>query len=250
MSLIFATQLTAVATAALAVFAIVTAVFAFLAYRKQSKEVSDMARMLEVQSERLTDQREINALQSEELRDSLAERARQRRIAEREQANDVGFAWWPSSHVLVVIRPPYSQPRDIAMRTEPRPKLTNDKLTNARTLVPESVLVIDNASRRRILSAACRIEPSEGSGVTLAAEYTGQLTDAEVSAHRGMINDPDEGSTVPLIRAGSQYGFLLRFDLEAHPDARLAARFTDDAGLHWQIDQDLHLQLLHNRDDW
>jgi hypothetical protein len=39
MSLIFATQLTAVATAALGVFAIVTAVFAFLAYRKQAQEV-------------------------------------------------------------------------------------------------------------------------------------------------------------------------------------------------------------------
>jgi hypothetical protein len=40
MSLIFATKLTAGATAALAVFAIVTAVFAILAFRKQSKEVS------------------------------------------------------------------------------------------------------------------------------------------------------------------------------------------------------------------
>ncbi len=39
MSLIFATQLTAIATAALAVFAIVTAAFAFLAYRAQAKEV-------------------------------------------------------------------------------------------------------------------------------------------------------------------------------------------------------------------
>ena len=39
MSLIFATQLAAVATGALALFAIVTAVFAFLAYRKQAEEV-------------------------------------------------------------------------------------------------------------------------------------------------------------------------------------------------------------------
>lgn len=39
MSLIFATQLTAGATAALAVFAIVTALFALLAFRKQSEEV-------------------------------------------------------------------------------------------------------------------------------------------------------------------------------------------------------------------
>ena len=39
MSLIFATQLTAVATALLALFAIVTAVFALLAFCKQSQEV-------------------------------------------------------------------------------------------------------------------------------------------------------------------------------------------------------------------
>jgi hypothetical protein len=39
MSLIAAAQITAVATAVLALFAIVTAVFAFLAFRKQSREV-------------------------------------------------------------------------------------------------------------------------------------------------------------------------------------------------------------------
>ena len=39
MSMIAAAQWTAVATIALAVFAVVTAVFAFLAYRKQSKEL-------------------------------------------------------------------------------------------------------------------------------------------------------------------------------------------------------------------
>ncbi len=40
MSLIFATQLTAVATAILAVFAIVTAFYTRQAFRKQSQEVS------------------------------------------------------------------------------------------------------------------------------------------------------------------------------------------------------------------
>jgi cbb3-type cytochrome oxidase subunit 3 len=44
-------EITAIATAVLAVFAIVTAVFAFLAFRKQSREVSDQAKMLKVQSD-------------------------------------------------------------------------------------------------------------------------------------------------------------------------------------------------------
>jgi hypothetical protein len=42
----FATQLTAVGTAVLAVFAIVTAAFAILAFREQSREVRDQASML------------------------------------------------------------------------------------------------------------------------------------------------------------------------------------------------------------
>jgi hypothetical protein len=54
MSLIAATQLTAVATLALAVFAIITAVVAYLAFQKQSDE--------------LADQRAVNAEQTEVLR--------------------------------------------------------------------------------------------------------------------------------------------------------------------------------------
>jgi hypothetical protein len=84
MSLIFATQLTAVATAVLAVFAIFTAWYARRAFLKQSQEVSDQASMLQIQSEQLADQRKVNAeqtrvlaLQAEELRESLAERRRE-----------------------------------------------------------------------------------------------------------------------------------------------------------------------------
>jgi hypothetical protein len=30
----------------------------------------------------------------------------------------------------------------------------------------------------------------------------------------------------------------------------MTVRFTDDAGLHWQIDPDLHLKKLNDRRDW
>ena len=83
MSLIFATQLAAVATAVLAVFAVVTGIYAVRAFRKQSQEVSDQASMLGIQSEQLTEQRKVNAeqirvlaLQAAELRESLEERKR------------------------------------------------------------------------------------------------------------------------------------------------------------------------------
>jgi hypothetical protein len=113
------------------------------------------------------------------------------------------------------------------------------------------VLVIDNGSNRRIVNATCRAEPSGGTGLTLAAEETGQLTtDHDISAFRAMLNRPAEGSLLPLIRGGSKYGFLLRLDLHENPDSRLAARFTDDERRHWQINQDLHLKALENRDDW
>jgi hypothetical protein len=117
MSLIFATQLTAVATTVLAAFAIATAWYARCAFLKQSQEVSaierqvkdqealteQQARLLEVQSSQLElqrqqfdEQRQVNArqaeileLQANELRESLAERMREAEQRHRAQASRV-----------------------------------------------------------------------------------------------------------------------------------------------------------------
>jgi hypothetical protein len=67
MSLIAATQLTAVATLALAVFAIITAVVAALAFRKQSAELTDQRAVN-------TEQTKVLRLQADELRASLSAR--------------------------------------------------------------------------------------------------------------------------------------------------------------------------------
>ena len=105
MSMLAAAQWTAVATAALAVFAVVTAVFASLAYRKQSTEVrafeahiidlGEWARQesellqvqfgqLDVLRQQFEEQRAINARQAEvlellaqELKASLEQRERE-----------------------------------------------------------------------------------------------------------------------------------------------------------------------------
>jgi hypothetical protein len=220
------TWITALATVGLLIGAIITARYAIKAFRKQSEE--------------LEEQREINKLQAEDLEESLKERKRLRRIAERDQANEIGFAWWPASHVLIV-NPPAPPPPG----TPRHPQVITHLDTTGM-----AVLVVDNVSRRRILHVTCRVEPAEDAGLTLAPERAGQLTDSGSPAHRGMMHDPAEGSTVPLIRASSQYGFLFKFDLEKNPGTRLAARFTDDAGLHRQIEQDLHLEKLDSRDDW
>jgi len=63
MSLIAATQLTAVATVALAVFAIITAVVAYLAFQKQSDELADQRAVN-------AEQNEVLRLQADELRAS------------------------------------------------------------------------------------------------------------------------------------------------------------------------------------
>jgi hypothetical protein len=98
-------EITAIATAALAVFAIVTAVYAVRAFRKQSQEVSDQAKQLKVQSDRfdlqerqLEEQRKINAeqvkvfeFQVAELSESLAERRREALLRTRAQASRVAL---------------------------------------------------------------------------------------------------------------------------------------------------------------
>ena len=202
--------ITAIATAGLLIGAIITAIYAILAYRKQTEE--------------LREQRKLNALQADDLKASLLERERELRVAEREQANAIEFAWWPSSHVLIV-----------------GSAGGNANVANA------AVLAVRNSSRRRIINVTCRAAAPGRPGLTLPPEKTGQLTETGSPAQRAILNMAADGSTVQLIRSGSWYGFLLKFDLQNEPRTRLAVHFTDDAGLHWEIDQDLHLKQFESR---
>lgn len=54
--------------------------------------------------------------------------------------------------------------------------------------------------------------------------------------------------TMPVLRAGHTAGFVWAFTLARYPEIVPTVRFTDDAGLHWQIDADLHLEKLAERD--
>ncbi len=86
MSEILSVQLTAAATLALAVLAFLTAALAYLAWRKQSREVSDQAEMLR--------------LQAEEIRQAAAEREREADERRRAQAELV-YMWHAPVHVEV-----------------------------------------------------------------------------------------------------------------------------------------------------
>jgi hypothetical protein len=116
-------EITAIATVVLAFFAIVTGVFAFLAYRKQSQEVraierqvtdqqeltKQQAELLNVQSGQLDlqrkqfdEQRKVNEqqakvleLQADELRGSLEERKRDAEERRNAQARQVSLALKP-----------------------------------------------------------------------------------------------------------------------------------------------------------
>jgi hypothetical protein len=67
MTLLVATQITAVATAILAAGAIVTAVFAILAFRKQSAEVTTLQQQAEDQQKLTSQQAELLNIQSGQL---------------------------------------------------------------------------------------------------------------------------------------------------------------------------------------
>jgi hypothetical protein len=123
MSLILATQVTAVATAFLAAFAIITAIFAVLAFRKQSIEVQDQAGMLQVQSKQLTEQQRINErhikvleLQAIELHDSTAVRKHEAELVRRAQASRVFITQERELDLDAIDR--YPGPRDAGHRVK------------------------------------------------------------------------------------------------------------------------------------
>src|SRR5260221_13834131 len=92
MSLIAATQITAIATAVLAAFAIVTAWYARRAFREQSEEVRTLKKQLKDQQDLTAKQTPVLELQAEELRESLDERKREAANQRRAQASMV-FVW-------------------------------------------------------------------------------------------------------------------------------------------------------------
>ena len=126
MSLLVATQVTAVATATLAVFAIVTAIFAIKAFRKQAEEVGILGKQLEdqqaltrqqaellrvqssqldLQSRQFEEQRKVNEkqtgvldLQTQELEASLAQRKEEAERQHRAQADQV-TTWFAQREV-------------------------------------------------------------------------------------------------------------------------------------------------------
>jgi hypothetical protein len=89
MSVDLSGEITAIATAVLAALAVATAIFAFLAFRAQSREVRAIERQVSDQQQANDRQAKILELQASELRESLSERKREAEQRRRDQATQV-----------------------------------------------------------------------------------------------------------------------------------------------------------------
>jgi hypothetical protein len=108
---------------------------------------------------------------------------------------------------------------------------------------------VANGSRRPIRNVACRIEAAPGDGLQ-EARLAGLYVEFAGPQPRRRLVDPAETPRIQLIGAGKTASFIFAVDPPRHPEARMTARFTDDAGLHWQINHDLHLEPLPDRSGW
>ena len=101
-------------------------------------------------------------------------------------------------------------------------------------------ITVENGSRRPIRDIAARLD-SAGDGQALIEP-----------ARTGFVRDGGttwgDSSVMDLLRARNEGSFYFAVPTNEHPKATILIRFTDDAGLHWQIDHNLHLQKLPGRD--
>ena len=104
---------------------------------------------------------------------------------------------------------------------------------------------VANNSRRPIRDISCRIQPEPGDACK--GPLRGHVHSLRHAPSPARI-DRSEGTHIPILRADVTGAFVFAADNEAHPKAQMTTRFTDDAGLYWQIDHDLHLERLPARD--
>jgi hypothetical protein len=112
---------------------------------------------------------------------------------------------------------------------------------------------VANNSKRPIREVTCHIEGISADGKTRLKKdpdlYGQWVTTPVASGVKTDTFTPQaKTSTYPVLTAGSNVGFVFDVTAGEYPGLLAWVRFTDDAGLHWQIDTDLHLEKLKSRD--
>lgn len=79
----------------------------------------------------------------------------------------------------------------------------------------------------------------------IPAKLVGQITAFPEPGQLSRLTDQAEDDKIRLLRKHQACAFV--FPVDTNSQAILTLRFTDDAGLHWQVDDDLHLEQLFTR---
>jgi hypothetical protein len=185
-----------------------------LAYRYQAQQVK-------LQRLQLSDQQEATRLQAQAIAD-------QNRLREREQADAVTLTPFPW-HGPVEGLQGSDEPLWAAM--------------------------VENGWHRPIRKVACRLQLSESDALS-KPRIVGRIPKGQADDVTPQASHPDESAVdfdpnfdASVLRAGDTAVFIFNQEYEAWNDPlMLTLRFTDDADLAWQIDNDLHLEKLTERD--
>jgi hypothetical protein len=223
--------------------------------RQQAKLLELQGEQLETQRQQLAEQRDLNErqskvleLQAEDLRESILERKREaERTAKRDELLDKQIAE-AEQRSLTYER---QQAEEIGLK---RSSFTA-KVPGSEPPASHQVYLAEvaNDSRRPIRNVACRIEPEPGDTLQPADRAGFYAEAAAASSIRFSVPrflDLSEGTNIQLIGVGETAAFAFAVETAEHPKAHIMVRFTDDIGLHWLINHDLHLEKLDNRDDW
>jgi hypothetical protein len=197
-------------------------------------------RQLRSQQQVIEDEVKRNMKRDELVDGQLDELEQRKRVLEREQADKVGL-----SFSSAVFESRYIEDGE-ASAVDPG--------------VTVHMAVVSNESHRSIRDVKCRWgaplddDTLEIFGRPSYSSYSvvvGRLANPEPGAQREELGLLEGGDHATLIRARQRYGFVFEIPIQQILIGDgILARFTDDAGLHWQIDHDMHLKKLDNRDDW
>jgi hypothetical protein len=118
---------------------------------------------------------------------------------------------------------------------------------------PVHAIIVSNNSHRPIREVACSIEAIHCDGTTRHNKLADVYGMAEAlalgpGAQAETFVVEAHASTKPVLRAGTRAWFAWNFPAADYPRLLSWVRFTDDAGLHWEITTDLHLKKLPKRD--